>query len=541
MINNSQHDHLKMARTRIIIILGFLMLGFAIMSWRLTSLSLLLTENNYTSHGKKENNSSSFAYAPRADITDRNGIVLATTLKMPMLYADPTIIPSMEVLNNIALDISQVLPVDKETIAKKLHRSGRFIPLFKGLTPKQQKDINELGYPSLGFRESFRRVYPEQNLVSHILGYTDSDGLGIAGIEKQYEETLTKPSSIALTIDVRLQHILKRELKKSINNFEAIGGSGVIMNVKNGEILAMVSLPDFDPNLPSKAKKIELFNRNTTGVFEMGSTFKLFSIAAALEYGTVKESDKFNVSEPFKFGSHTIKDFHREKKPLKLSEVFSHSSNIGTAQIAEKLGTEKLRKFYKNLGLLNRLELDLPERAYPLLPRKWRDINTITASYGHGMAVTSVHLVRAASAIVNNGILPTPRLLMTPKKKYNPEIRIISAKTSKIMRGFLAKVINDEKGTGKKAFVAGYDMGGKTGTAEKITSKKYDEKLLYSSFLGVFPISEPEYIILVSIDEPKGQKDSYGFATGGWTAAPVIGKVVSEIAPLLGMIPQQQE
>ena len=529
---------LKKIRSRITLMIALVLAAFLIVAFRLTNLSLI----GDISHSPKIVNSKKIIpYAPRANILDINGNIVTTSLKMPIVYIDPSIAVHSE---NIASDLSQIIPLTKEDILRKIKRGGRFVAIYHGITPKQQQAINNLGYPSIGFKDSFRRVYPEKNLLSHIVGYTNIDGEGIAGIEKQFNDKLLSQDDIKLTIDIRLQHILRSEIEKTITHFEAIGGSGIIMDVNNGDILAMVSLPDFDPHNPQMATDDELFNRNSLGVFEMGSTFKIFSIAAALENNVASLSDRFDVSKDFKINSYTIRDLHKEKELLSFAEVFTHSSNIGTALLAEKLGTEKLKNFYKKLGLFDRIEVELPERARPLLPKKWREINTITASYGHGIAVTPLHLAVATASIVNGGKKVKAHIIKQNNKKNNAkkEERIVSTKTSEIMRKFLREVVISEKGTGKKAFVAGYDVGGKTGTSEKIKKggKKYDKKLLFSSFLGVFPMYSPKYLVLINIDEPKGQKDTYNFATGGWVAAPAVGNVIKKMVSIIGISPNYE-
>ena len=533
-IDGEQHHFLKQAHLRIAMITCLFMIGFFCIAWRLTVLSLFGVEQSQ-SIKTAQLNPATAAYAPRADITDRNGQVVATTLVMPSLYADPSLVENPD---DILRDLASIIPIDIDDTRKLLKRKGRFVWLYHALTPKQQKAINHLGYPGLGFQDSFRRIYPQDNLLSHILGYNDRDNTGISGIEKQYHEQLAQNEPLQLSLDIRIQNILRTELQKSISHFEAIGGSGIIMDIETGEILAMTSLPDFDPHHPSKAKDEAIFNRNSAGVFEMGSTFKLFSFAAAIDSGIVKPGDYFNTKKPLKIGRHTIRDYHPAKRALTLKEVFLHSSNIGTGQIAQKLGTEPLKTFYKNIGLFERVDIALPERARPLLPRKWRDVTTVTASYGHGLAVTPLHLVRAGAAMVNDGLLPTPRLTPYSQDDDISAVQVISPRTSRILRGYLQDVVEHEDGTGKKAATPGYSVGGKTGTAEKVSGKTYHQKALYSSFLGFFPMEKPKYVILVSVDEPKGQKDSYGFATGGWTAAPVVSKVIAQSAPLLGLKPQ---
>lgn len=539
-LDGEQHHFLQQAHLRIIMIMCLFMIGFFCIAWRLTVLSLFGVQDIASTNTTKYKNQSA-VYAPRANITDRNGQTIATTLVMPALHADPSQIQNHEALLK---DLARILPIDIKETRKLIHKDTRFVWLYHALTPKQQKTIHDLGYPGLGFQDSYRRIYPQNNLFSHVLGYNDRDNIGISGLEKQYDARLSHNQDLQLTLDVRLQNILKTELQKSITHFEALGGAGIIMHIKTGEILAMTSLPDFDPHHPAKSSKDKRFNRNTVGVFEMGSTFKLFSIAAAIDAGAVRPGEYFDTRKPLKVGGHTIRDYHPEKKPVTLKEVFLHSSNIGTGLVAQKLGTDGLKSFYQKLGLFDRLDVDLPEKARPLLPPKWRESTTVTASYGHGMAVTPLHLVRAGAAIVNNGILPTPHFVLNEQNhtqdnaENTTDAPLISPRTSAIMRDYLYDVVHHEKGTGKKAAVDGYAVGGKTGTAEKVNNGTYARKALFSSFLGFFPMDDPQYVILVSVDEPKGQKDSFGYATAGWTAAPVASKVIAQSAPLLGLQPQ---
>lgn len=528
-LDGQRHAFLQKASLRMAMITCVLMLGFIAIAWRLAHLSLFGVYAPGTVTGGQLQ---SAAITPaRGAIADRNGDIIATTLRMPSLYADPALVADA---GRLARDLEKILPVTAAALKRDLQRSGRFVWLYRNLTPKQQQQINDLGYPELGFRDEYRRIYPQGSLLSHLLGYTDSDGNGISGLEKQYNTLLNGGDVLKTTLDIRIQNILKREIHQSVTRFNAIGGAGIMMDIKTGEVIAMVSLPDFDPHNPTAATEEKRFNRNTTGVFEMGSTVKLFSIAAALDKGAITPDEIFDAREPLRIGRHIIRDFHPEKRPLTVREIFLHSSNIGTALIAQKLGSEYLQDFFRKAGLFARINIDLPERARPLVPRRWGEIATATASYGHGFAITPLHLVSGAAAIVNNGILLPPTLTQKPQRP-GTGTRIISAQTSAVMRAMLEDVT--AKGTGKNAQAAGYRVGGKTGTAEKVMNGGYNKKALYSSFIGFFPMDDPRYVLLVSIDEPQGRKDTFGYATGGWTAAPVVGKVIAEAAPLLGIAP----
>jgi len=527
-LDGQRHSFLQKAHLRMAMVTFVLILGFAAIAWRLTHLSLI---GVYASDAAASQMQSAGLTALRGNITDRNGENLAITLRMPSLYADPALVDNAD---KLARDLAKILPVKAAAVKHDLERGGRFVWLYRNLTPKQQQKVNDLGYPELSFRDEYRRIYPQGNLLSHVLGYTDSDGNGISGLEKQYNGLLHEGGALHTTLDARVQNILKREVQQSVTRFQAIGGAGIMLDITTGEIIAMVSLPDFDPHNPADAPAEKRFNRNTTGVFEMGSTFKIFSIAAALQNGSTTSDEVFDATKPLHIGRHTIRDFHPEKRPMTVREIFLHSSNIGTALIAQKLGSENLQNFFRDIGLFARVNIDLPERALPLVPRRWGEAVTATASYGHGFAVTPLHLAVGAAAIVNNGILLPPTLTPHPRLS-TAGTRIVSTQTSAIMRGMLADVT--EKGTGKNAVTPGYRVGGKTGTAEKVVNGRYKHKALYSSFIGFFPMDRPRYVLLVSIDEPQGRKDTFGYATGGWTAAPVVGKVIAEAAPLLGIAP----
>jgi cell division protein FtsI (penicillin-binding protein 3) len=342
---------------------------------------------------------------------------------------------------------------------------------------------------------------------------------------------------------VRLQHALKREIADTILDFDAKAGAGLIMDVETGEILAATSLPDFDPHDYQSAKDQEVFNRLTLGVYELGSSFKIFSTAALIEKTNAHMGQKFDVREPIEIGRFKIRDYHPEKRILSLPEVFIHSSNIGSAMMGQAVGTEYLKNFYGDLGLFDTPEFEISEMGRPLVPSPWRDVNTLTASYGHGVAVSPLQLVKATASIVNGGVIVNPTLIKSTNlkdlKKKRPDLRIVSPQTSHRMRQLMRLVVTE--GTGAKAEVAGFLVGGKTGTAEKPGKGGYNRKKLISSFLGVFPMDAPRYVIFVMVDEPKGNKASYGYATGGWVGAPTVARVISNMVSILGMSPNNSQ
>ncbi|MEM9469099.1 MAG: penicillin-binding protein 2 [Pseudomonadota bacterium] len=480
----------------------------------------------------------------RADIIDRNGVLLARSLRTASLHADPKMVKEPE---DLAQSLHTIFPqVQYGTILQKLQSKKRFVWVKRNITPEEQSQILKLGSPALNFKYEDRRLYPQGEQAIHMVGYSGIDGQGLSGVEASFNDFLgNSDKPLALTLDIRLQHALKREIQNSIETFSAKGGAGVIMNVNDGSVLAAVSLPDFDPQDYKNAKADEKFNRTTLGVYELGSVFKIFSTAALLEITSASMGKAFDAREPIKVGRFQIRDYHAEKRIMSLPEVFMHSSNIGSALMGEEVGNEPLKKFYADLGLLHKANFEIKEIGSPLVPDPWGDVHTLTASYGHGIAVSPLQMTSAVASIVNGGYFVEPTLILnkaqkdTNKTKEKTNLRIVSPEVSHRMRQLLRLVVTN--GTGSSADVEGYLVGGKTGTAEKPGAGGYDRKRLISSFIGVFPMNEPQYAIYVMIDEPQGTKESYGYATGGWVAAPVVKKVVQSMASVLNISPQEKE
>lgn len=536
IITAAQAELTDQARTRLIWVVMCLMMGYLAVGLRLADLTLLRSQSAASFGGSKE-----VLKPVRGSIVDRNGTLMAASLKMSSVYANTTLVDAP---GELAGHLVRILPgQERDVLLKKLSSGKDFVWIQRNITPKQTEAINALGNPALGFREENRRIYPQGSLAAHILGYTDVDGKGIAGIEKFFDGKLAAADEpVRLAIDLRVQHTLHRELEDAVKKFNAKAGIGMVMDVKTGEVIAMVSLPDFDPNHPGDALDGQKFNRATLGVFEMGSTFKIFSTAAALDDGRVRFSDTFDATDPIRHGRFTIADSHPKRRPLTVPEIFIYSSNIGTAKMAADVGGRKLQAFYKKMGFAEPAPIQLPERGAPLYPSPWRDITTLTASFGHGIAVSPLHLIRAASALVNGGIMPQSTLVKTGETdSVSPDTsgeRVVSVETSRKMKKLLELVVVN--GTGANAFVEGYNVGGKTGTAEKNSSGRYTRSALLSSFFGVFPIQEPRYAVLAMLDEPQGTQDTHGFATGGWTAAPVVARVIEQIGPLYGIPPDMK-
>ena len=524
---------LETGRNRLLVTGVVLTLAFAVIGARLVDLTVF--------KGGGEPKLANIDHAPgapvdRADIVDRNGILLATSLPTASLYADPgAVLNAREAADKLIT----VLPdLDHRELLLKLASDSRFTWIRRNLTPKQQYKVNRLGLPGFGFQRGERRVYPHGRLASHMLGLTDVDGRGVSGLEKYFDRPLRVGDKIEVALDIRIQEMLHRELSAAIREFQAIGAAGVVLDANSGEVVSLVSLPDFDPNDPATAGGETAFNRATKGVYEMGSTFKLFTAAMALDSGTVNMDGGYDASKPIQVARFTIRDFHAKNRWLSVPEIIVYSSNIGAAKMALDVGAKAQRTYLGRLGLLKPTAVELPEIGRPLTPNRWRDINTMTISYGHGIAVTPLQMVSAVAALVNGGLYVPPTLLKRDDRKAIETKRVLSADTSEKMRNLMRLVVAN--GTGRKAAVEGYAIGGKTGTADKLSVRGYRKDATISSFVGAFPIDAPRYILLVMVDEPKGNARTFNYATGGWVAAPAVGRVVQRMAPLLGMGPDRR-
>ncbi len=470
----------------------------------------------------------------RADITDRNGVILATSLPTVSLYAKGNEILDPE---EATAKLLTVLPdLNRTDVQAKLSGGRPFVYLRRNLTPRQQYDVNALGIPGLYFEKGERRIYPHGNLAAHVVGMTDIDNKGIAGIEKRFDPDLHDGASpLKLSLDVRVQTIVRTELMRAIETYRAVGAMGMVVDVHTGEMLAMVSLPDFDPNDPPAGGDM-MFNRATKGAYEMGSTMKLFNTAMALESGKININSTFDCTKPLVFAGHTIHDDHSLNRWASVAEILIHSSNIGSARMALEAGTDFQRRFMGRMGMLQSPTLELPEVGGPLVPNPWREINTVTISFGHGLSVTPLQLVQGVATLVNGGVNHPLTLLNRPGGEPIPGEAVIKPKTSDQVRSLMRMVVTE--GTGKKADVAGYDVGGKTGTAEKAAAGGYKKKSVLASFISAFPMDNPRYVVLATIDEPQGTKETYNFITAGWNAAPTAGRIIAQIAPLLGLMPK---
>jgi cell division protein FtsI (penicillin-binding protein 3) len=483
--------------------------------------------------------------ASRPDIIDRNGEVLATDINTASLYAEPRrIVDADEALEKLLT----ILPdLNVEQTYNRLKSDAGFIWLRRQLSPRQQQAIMQLGIPGVGFRTEKRRFYPGGATAAHIVGLVNVDNKGIAGMEKYIDDQgladlqatgLAIPKDlepVRLSIDLRVQHILRDELEQAMERYRAIGAGAVVLSARTGEVLAMASLPDYDPNNPFNAHEKDRLNRMSAGVYEMGSTFKGFTLAMALDAGTASLNSRFDASRPIQIARHTIRDFHGKGRVLTVPEVFIYSSNIGTARMAETVSVEQHRAFFRSIGLLDRMHTELPEVARPTEPSQWKRIHQITISFGHGVATTPLQTAMSAAAMLNGGLLIQPTFL--PRTEGQAEAsatRVIKEKTSAMMR-YLFR-LNVEKGSGRRAEVPGYFVGGKTGTAEKVVNGRYSNDKRFNAFLAGFPVNDPEYVVLVVLDEPKPEKPGMS-ATSGLNTAPVVGNIIRRSAALLGVKP----
>ncbi len=527
-------EALDMGRVRLAITGVVFALAFVAVGARLFDLSVMAVDDL----GRPMAAPAAYHPVARADITDRNGVLLATSVPTASLFADPALVIDAD---EAALRLTGILPeLDADWVREQLSTDRRFVWIKRGLTPTEQYEINRLGIPGLAFQSEERRVYPTGALSSHIVGYTDVDGVGLTGMELTLDDQLRGASEpVALALDVRLQEVLREEIAVAMDEFQAIGGAGVILDVDSGELLAMVSLPDFNPYDRADAPEEERFNRSTLGLYEMGSTFKIFTTAMALDAGVTSVSGGYDATNPIRVGRFTINDFHPEARWLTVPEIFMYSSNIGSVHMAMDLGTAGQQDYLRRLGLLDPSPVEMPEVGRPLLPDPWREVNTMTIAFGHGMAVSPVQLAGAVAATVNGGIMRPTTLLHRPTGDLPEGERVISEATSDTVRRLLRLVV--ENGTGRNADAEGYLVGGKTGTAEKVAAGGYARSALVSSFVAAFPMNDPRYVIFVMLDEPRGNERTFGYATGGWVAAPVVRQVVERIGPMVGLMPIDAE
>lgn len=483
----------------------------------------------------------------RPDILDRNGRILATDVKAASLFAEPRRL--IDVDEAVELLTATLPDLDQREVRERLASKKGFAWLKREITPKQRYDIHRLGIPGVGFLRENKRAYPNGAEVSHLIGLVNIDNQGIAGIERWLDRNGLadlhmagfavdrQQRPVALSVDLRVQHALRDELLAAKEKFKAKAAAGTVTDVRTGEIVAMVSLPDYDPNNPREASDPTRINRLTTGVYEMGSTFKALTVAMALDSGKIGLNSSFDARVPLRYGRFTIHDYHAQRRVLTVPEIFIHSSNIGTSRMALALGVDYHKAFLRKMGQLDRLRTELPESAEPLVPKRWGELNTVTIAFGHGLSVAPLQAMMGIGALMNGGILIPPTFLKRSEEEARKlGLRVVKTDTSVKMRYLMR--LNAEKGTAGKADVKGFYVGGKTGTSEKVVGGRYSKSKLLNSFTAVLPADDPRYLVLIMLDEPQPLKETYGYATSGWNAAPTAGKVIARIAPLLGLEPR---
>ncbi len=477
----------------------------------------------------------------RPDIFDRNGRLLATDIKGATLYADPARVIDAD---ELAEQVSSVLPeIDQRDLRARLKQGRRFVRIKRELTPKQQAEIHELGVPGLGFIEEYRRVYPMSATASHVVGLVDVDNKGLAGIEQFIDDNpqlaMTGAAGVTLSLDLGAQHVLREELGRAIATYRAKAAAGIVIDVHSGEVVALASLPDYDPNRREQALDKDRLNRIGSGVYEMGSVFKVFTVAGVLDGGDASLSSRYDASGPIHYASFTIDDFHGKRRSLTVPEVFIYSSNIGAAKMALDMGVDRHRGFLKKLGLMSRVTTELGDSAAPIVPPHWQKLTSMTIAFGHGLSVTPMQLAAATLPLVNGGIAVTPTFLPRSRADgVSGGTRVLKRDTSTAMLKLMR--LNVLKGTAKRADAEGYRVGGKTGTAEKVVGGRYSTSALMTSFLAAFPTDAPEYLVLVMLDEPQRVEASGNQATAGVNAAPTAGQIIPRIAPILGVTPKRE-
>ncbi|HXI88084.1 MAG TPA: penicillin-binding protein 2 [Parvularculaceae bacterium] len=466
---------------------------------------------------------------PRPDILDRNGVILATNLPMTALeIAGGDVWDAHETATKLAEAFPEINAAALETKLK----DGRYVEVLGDLTPEQKERAFRLGLPGVRFAARARRFYPQEALAAHVIGLTEPGKGGVMGLERALDER-REDGPLVSSLDIRVQQALEAEIRSIAEKYRAKAGWGIVMNAATGEVIALASYPDFDPNDPAAAPADWRRNRATYDDYELGSAFKTITAAAALETGAASEASVYDARGVYRIAGRTIHDYHPQNRMLSLSEVIQYSSNIGAARIAADLGTDEQRAFIRALGLADALPIELPENRAPQLPDRWGPVETATIAFGHGIAVTPLHLLAAFTAIVNGGEYRTPTFLKATGAR--PGKRVFSEKTSAIMRRILRRVVTD--GTAEYAKAPGYFPIGKTSTADKVENGGYDVSARIASFVGAFPGYAPRFTVMISLDDPQGVKDTYGYATAGWNVAPAFGRLVQRIAPTLGVMP----
>ncbi len=495
----------------------------------------------YLSSKTLQNNSYKFNVISRADITDRDGNYISKSVFTSNLGVDPKLVKDKK---KMLLKLKYTFPDKDFTDIKKKIYGQKFFYIEKKLTPEKYQQVKLLGEKSIRMEQKITRIYPDKNLFSHVVGQIDDNNYGISGLEKSYNKKLIDGrNKLTLTLDKELQFIIRNELLNSQKIFKNVGGAGILMNIKNGEILSLVSVPDFDLNSRTDISNIKYINRATKGVYELGSVFKSFTIAAGLDYGLISPNDMFlNLEKKLRCGDRVISEYDENlPKDLSVEDIMIYSSNIGSVKIAQIIGQEKLKKFLEKIGVLSQLNFDIQETGKPL-SFKWRDCKLKTVSYGHGITTTPIQLAKGYAILANGGYDIRPTLIK--KEFYNfQKNRILNKDVSSQINKILRKVVTH--GTATLSDVEGYEVGGKTGTAQIVENGVYTNKKI-NTFASVFPSSDPRFVLVILLEDTKLSKDyvykyrnkpgsfkGTPFNTAGWTSVEITGKIIDKIGPIL--------
>jgi cell division protein FtsI (penicillin-binding protein 3) len=522
-----EHETINVIQRRIIIAAGICVMAFALIGLRLVDVGLL--KGSVTGAAPPVSEQTETA---RADLLDRNGTVLARDLPVADVYIRPHALTDR---HHAAVELAAATNISSSRLEHGFDGPHNYVLVARQVVPDVQNKIIRMGLQGLEFEPALKRYYPEGLAAVQVLGSTDPDGNGVDGLELGLDSALRDAdpgNGVTLSLDLRVQYALAHEVEQARETFGARAGGGIVMNVNTGEILGMVSLPDAPGEPMANGTPVDpRRNRMAQDVYELGSVFKIFTFAMAMEDHTTRLDEVFPIGSGFRVGRYVIHDAEHMPAVLTARDVLAQSSNAGTAQIALRSGPARQRQFLSRLGLLGRVHTELPEVAAPLVPRNWGQVETATIGFGHGISVSPLSFVTAAAEIVNGGRRIQPTFL-----RHDGDARgeqVIKPETSATMRELLRYVVTN--GTGKNADVPGYDIGGKTGSAEKVGGRRYVAHKLLTSFCAVFPIENPRYLVFVMLDEPHGTKATYGFALAAWTSAPLAKQVIARVAPMLGM------
>ena len=514
---------------RIVIGAGVCVAAFVLVGIRLVDVTLMKGGGGDVAPGPE--------IIARADLTDRNGELLARDLPVKDLYARPHEFWDKA---QAARDLAAATGADEHRLLDGFNNAKHpYVLIARRITPDAEARVMHLGLPGLEFEPASKRYYPDGRIAAQMLGVTDPDNNGVSGLEMGLQDKLraaaaSRDGAVATSIDARVQYILAHEVAEARKTFSAHAAGGIVMDVKTGEILAMTSQPDFDPNQRRLEEGDSTRNIMAQDVYELGSVFKILTFSMAFEDHTLKSLDEmFKIGQGYQIGKHTIHEAERMPAVLAARDILAQSSNIGTLQIALRSGGAREHQFLENLGLMQPLKTVLPETARPLYPTNWGDIQTANVSFGQGMAVSPLAFVAAAASVVNGGRQITPTFIRQPPGTDNRGRQVMKPETSEQMRDLLRYVVTN--GTGRKADIPGYDVGGKTGSAQVPGPHGYIPHALRTSFFAAFPVHNPRYVVFVLMDQPHGTKETGGFALAAYTAVPAAAHVVARIAPLLGV------